>query len=82
MNTISIKLDFPLEKTLLQLSKRERVTKSELVRRALHAYAEQRLNQVPAESALDKAGDLVGCFDKAPADLASNPEHMADFGRV
>lgn len=82
MNTISIKLDFPLEKTLVQLSKRERVSKSELIRRALHAYAAQRLDQVPARSALDKAGDLVGCFDKAPADLSSNPDHMTDFGRV
>ena len=82
MNTLSIKLESPLEKTLLKLSQRERVTKSELVRRALQAYAMQRMHDVPAQSALEKAGDLVGCFKSAPADLASNPAHMADFGRV
>lgn len=82
MNTLSIKLDSPLEKTLLKLSQRERVSKSELVRRALQAYAMQRMHDVPALSALEKAGDLVGCFKGAPADLASNPEYMTGFGRV
>jgi predicted transcriptional regulator len=82
MNTLSIKLDSPLEKTLLTLSQRERVSKSELVRRALQAYAMQKIHEAPAQSALEKAGDLVGCFKRAPKDLASNPAHMADFGRV
>jgi metal-responsive CopG/Arc/MetJ family transcriptional regulator len=82
MNTISIKLDLPLEKTLLKLSQRERVSKSELVRRALQAYAAQKIHEAPAQSALEKAGDLVGCFKGAPKDLASNPAHMADYGRV
>ncbi len=82
MNTLSIKLDFPLEKTLLKLSQRERVSKSELVRRALQAYAMQRMNDVPAQSALEKAGDLVGCFKGAPADLSSNSDYMAEYGRV
>ncbi len=82
MNTLSIKLDSPLEKALLKLSMRERVSKSELVRRALQAYAMQRLHDAPAQSALEKAGDLVGCFKGAPPDLASNPAHLADFGKV
>ena len=37
-----------------------------------------------ARSALEKAeaAGLVGCLDgDGPTDLASNPEHMADFGR-
>jgi hypothetical protein len=33
-------------------------------------------------SALDQAGDLVGCFRGGPADLSSNPEHLAGFGQV
>lgn len=82
MNTLSIKLDSPLEMTLLKLSQRERVSKSELVRRALQAYAMQKIHDAPAQSALEKAGDLVGCFEGTPEDLSSNPAYMADFGRV
>ena len=82
MNILSVKLDVPLEKALLTLSQRERVSKSELMRRALTAYAMQRIHDAPAQSALEKAGDLVGCFKGAPADLASNPDHMANYGRV
>ena len=33
-------------------------------------------------SALERAGDLVGCFEGGPSDLASNPRHMDEFGRV
>lgn len=82
MNTLSIKLNSNLEETLLKLSQRERVSKSELVRRALQAYAMQRIHDAPAQSALEKAGDLVGCFKSAPADLASNSDYMAEYGRV
>ncbi len=84
MHTLSIKIDKPLESTLAALVKQEKVSKSELVRRALQAYAKQRSGIAVAAtpSALDLAGDLVGCFSGTPADLASNPAHMADFGRV
>ena len=84
MHTLSIKIDAPLESTLAALVQRERVSKSELVRRALQAYAKQRAVVVvtPSPSALDLAGDLVGCFSSGVADLSSNPAHLADFGRV
>ena len=84
MHTLSIKIDAPLESTLATLVQRERVSKSELVRRALQAYAKQRADIVvtPSPSALDLAGDLVGCFSGAPADLSSNPAHLADFGHL
>ncbi len=84
MHTLSIKIDEPLESTLTTLSQRERVSKSELMRRALLAYAKQRagITITATPSALDLVGDLVGCFSGAPADLSSNPAHMADFGRV
>lgn len=82
MNTLSLKISAPLEDTLDLLSQQERVSKSELVRRALVAYAAQRASVTAAPSALSLAGDLVGCFSGSPADLSSNPAHMADFGRV
>jgi hypothetical protein len=55
-----------------------------MVRRALQAYATQRsgIAITDTPSTLDLVGDLVGCFSGAPADLSSNPAHMADFGCV
>lgn len=82
MNTLSLKISAPLEDTLALLSQQERVSKSELVRRALLAYAAQRSSAAPVQSALSRAGDLVGCFSGSPSDLSSNPAHLADFGRV
>lgn len=80
MNTLTIKIPQELEMAVAQASAREHVSKSELVRRALDAYLRQRGSAAP--SALDLAGDLVGCFSGGPADLSSNPDHLSSFGRV
>ena len=82
MNTLTIKISPQLEREIVLTSEREHLTKSELVRRALVAYISQRNGAVPAMSALDQAGDLVGCFSGGPSDLSSNPRHLDDFGRV
>ena len=82
MNTLSLKISAPLENTLDLLSQQERISKSELVRRALVAYAAQRASVTATPSAFGLAGDLVGCFSGSPADLSSDPAYMADFGRV
>jgi len=64
-------------------SEREHLSKSDLVRRALVVYISQRDAAVPTLSALEQAGDLVGCFSGGPSDLSSNPRHLLDdFGRV
>jgi len=82
MNTLSIKLPPELERDLDEASRRERTTRSEIVRRALAAY----VNQPPRArrafvSALEQAGDLVGCFEGGPGDLSTNPLHLEEFGR-
>ena len=82
MNTLTVKIPPGLDEALAQASARTHVNKSELVRRALDLYLRQREGERPFVSALDQAGDLVGCFAGGPKDLASNPEHLADFGRV
>ena len=82
MNTLTIKIPPQLEQDLILASEREHLSKSELVRRALVAYVSQRKAATPAMSALDQAGDLVGCFVGGPTDLSSNPRHLDDFGRV
>jgi Arc/MetJ-type ribon-helix-helix transcriptional regulator len=82
MSTLTIKIPPQLEQDIVLASEREHLSKSELVRRALVAYISQRNAAVPTRSALDQAGDLVGCFSGGPSDLSSNPRYLDDFGRV
>jgi metal-responsive CopG/Arc/MetJ family transcriptional regulator len=81
MNTLTIKLPFTLDDELSRLAQREHLSKSEVVRQALSAYVLERNSRAPASAALDAVSDLVGCFSGGPADLASNPAHLADFGK-
>ncbi len=80
MNTLTIKLPSQLDSEITAASEQEHISKSALVRRALESYLAQRKSAAPFVSALDKAGDLVGCFEGGPRDLASNPAHLAGFG--
>ena len=82
MIELTVKIPASLDEAIARASAQAHVNKSELVRRALDAYLRQREQQQPFVSALDQAGDLVGCFSGGPADLSSNPAHLSDFGRV
>jgi Arc/MetJ-type ribon-helix-helix transcriptional regulator len=82
MNTLTIKIPPQLEQEIARASQREHLSKSELVRRALVAYVSQRNAAAPTMSALEQAGDLVGCFSGGPPDLSTDPRHLDDFGRV
>lgn len=82
MVTLTIKISSTLEQELLEASDQAHLSKSELVRRALEAYIGQRKTTAPFVSALDQAGDLVGCFSGGPSDLSSNPHHLDGFGRI
>ncbi|MBI2397257.1 MAG: CopG family transcriptional regulator [Xanthomonadales bacterium] len=82
MNTLSVKLPSDLDEAIAAASALEHISKSTLVRRALEAYLARRDSRAPQASSLDKAGDLVGCFKGGPRDLASNPAHLAGFGRT
>jgi Arc/MetJ-type ribon-helix-helix transcriptional regulator len=80
MDTLTIKIPEDLAAAIEKAVRRTHLTKSELVRRALVAYtARQTGGQFV--SALEQAGDLVGCFKGGPRDLASNPRHMEGFGK-
>jgi Arc/MetJ-type ribon-helix-helix transcriptional regulator len=80
MTTLSVKVPPSLEAALRAASQRERLSRSELVRRALMAYMAQRPDEPAALSALDAAADLVGSLSAGPTDLASNPRHMDGYG--
>ena len=82
MNTLTIKIPPELKQEIVLASGREHLSKSELGRRALVAYISQRNAAVPTLSALEQAGDLMGCFSGGPSDLSSNPRYLDDFGRV
>lgn len=82
MNTLTIKIQPELDSHITRLSAEEHLSKSELVRRAITAYIQQKAANAPTISALDRAGDLVGCFNGGPADLSSNPRHLDGFGKV
>jgi len=62
VNTLTVKIPPALEHELLQLSEQAHISKSELVRRALAADMARRKSATPFVSALDQAGDVVGCF--------------------
>ncbi len=82
MNTLTLKIPPGLDTALAEASARQGLSKSEVVRRAVTAYlGRDGAAQAGAPSALDLAGDLVGCFGGGPADLSSNPRHLDGFGQ-
>ena len=84
MAIISLKLTEALDAQLREQASRRRLTKSELVRRALTAFLQSPEMDAEAnspQSAADLLADLVGCCEGSPADLSSNPAYFADFGK-
>jgi len=83
MAVISLKLTETLDAQLTEQAHRRRMSKSELVRRALTAFlqsSEQGMEDSAPQSAADSLADLVGCCGGGPADLSSNPAYLSDFG--
>ena len=78
MAVISLKLSDALDAQLSEQAQRSRLSKSELVRRALMAFLQSPHAAPP--SAADLVADLVGCCEGAPADLSANPAYLAGFG--
>lgn len=81
MNALTIKLPQTLDEEIARLARKEHLSKSELVRKALVAYVQERGAAPPQASALDAVSDLAGCFSGGPGDLSSNPAHLTGFGQ-
>lgn len=79
MKMLSVKVPEALDRKLAAAARRHRACKSALVRKALERYLDDT-QELGRGSFLDLASDLVGCVKDAPADLSSNPRHLADFG--
>lgn len=83
MAVISLKLTEVLDAQLTEQAHRRRLSKSELVRRALTAFlqsSEQRAEGSTPQSSADLLADLVGCCEGGPADLSSNRAYLSEFG--
>ncbi len=81
MNTLTVKLPAELTQAVDELAARSHQSRSELVRRALQAYVQAQQSDAGQASLLDAVPDLVGCFAGGPADLSTNPAHLAGFGQ-
>ena len=79
MAVISLKLTEDLDAQLTAQAQLRRLSKSELVRRALTAFL-QSSGQGGDCLQPHSAADLVGCCEDGPADLSSNPAYLSDFG--
>jgi metal-responsive CopG/Arc/MetJ family transcriptional regulator len=80
MNTLSLKLPRSLSAKLDRAAKQRGQSKSELVRAALEQFLNGALPAQQRLSALELAGDLVGCME-GPGDLSTNPKYMEGFGK-
>jgi len=81
MTTLTVKIPAELGRDIVAVARGERITKSELARRAMIKYVAQADKARKYRSALDLAGALIGSVRNCPADLASNPNYLNDFGR-
>lgn len=82
MVVLTVKLPKELDSELRGRARSQRLSKSELVRRVLQAYLHEGTPGHKPPSAFDQVSDLVGICMGGPADLSSNPEHLAGFGSI
>lgn len=75
MRTVSVKLPRSLDRSLSNLSKQRKTTRSILFREAIEAYV-----STPTQSVTEAAGSLVGSLDGVH-DLSTGKHHMAGYGR-
>ncbi len=79
MKTISLKVADNLLRKLERTARQRGQSKSAVIRAALEQYLNGERPEARPLSALDLAGDLVGCV-KGPGDLSTNPKYMEGYG--
>lgn len=78
MTTITCKISEALDVQLEALARRERTSKSTIVRQALERQVRRARKRV-APTAFDLVKSLCGSLH-GPTDLSSNPSHLEGFG--
>lgn len=81
MNVFTIKISAALERDIARAARRQRISKSELARRAMQQYVSRSEALSESRSAADLAGGLLGSIRGLPRDLSTNPGHLDDYGR-
>ena len=79
MKTLAVKIPEKLDLQLQSLSERRKVTKSKIVRDAIHECLERQKDRQEF-SAFDLMKDGLGIVTSDCDDLASNSKHMNGFG--
>lgn len=79
MKTVSIKLPPELDSRLSALVVQSKTTRSHLIRQIVERHLLEA--QPVKDSALARAGDLVGSIKRTPRDLSTHPKHLKGFGR-
>ncbi len=79
-NALSLRISKGESKALLERARKEGISQSSVVRRALRAYG------IMADSDSDKSGydvikHIVGKYRRGPKDLSSNPKHLVGYGK-
>jgi hypothetical protein len=78
--TLSLRLSKAESRALRDRARREGVSKTTLVRRALRAYGVTP-DAEPQKSGYDVIKHLLGTEQGGPSDLSHNPEHLDGYGR-
>ena len=78
--TLAIRISKAERDALRRRARKENLSQGDLVRRALRAYGVTP-DPAPKRTGLDVIGHLIGKNRGGPADLSSNPAHLADYGR-
>ena len=78
---ITIRIPEVLGKRLRKRSRMRGQPESELVREALETYLGLPAEGRSAYELAEEAG-LIGCVQRAPKDLSTNPRHLEGFGKT
>ncbi len=81
MKILTVKISKDLEREITQTARRQRISKSELARRAMVQYIARREQPRKFRSAAELAGGLIGSIHGTPRDLATNPRYLDGYGR-
>jgi metal-responsive CopG/Arc/MetJ family transcriptional regulator len=80
MKVIAVRLPKALNTRLEGQAKRDRKSKSALIRQVLESHLGTRKGRKRLTT-LNMVGHLIGSLKGGPPDLSSNPKHLEGFGR-
>lgn len=80
MERINVRVEGSLKRRLEVESRREGVSPSAIVRRALEEHLRHRPTEENCLQLAERLG-ILGIYKNAPHDLSTNPAHMEGFGR-